>query len=627
MDIFPYEYRGNQKELVSFIRKAVENGQSAVIESGTGSGKTICALTGTIETAKENGCKVIFLTRTKSQQKQVMIELKALSKIIPILGVPVQGRSLDTCPVIFSDESASIGTPEELSHLCSEYKKMNNGVCQCEYFSNMKAANILEVETFCRTNVPTSEEFAQYCLDKGWCPYEMSKILLASADVVVAPYPFVFMPQVLYHFSQWLNIPLERMVFITDETHNLPDYLREVLSFQYTRKATDLAEAEAREWGDPELVDGLSVSDFISVFREVMDMARREYMIDDDGELPPGFIEEELMSRLGLISTKLFRVFHNLKELGEKIADEKRSRKKLPRSYIRSMGRFLSAWVSVDESYVKLIVGDEKPRFEAFCMDPAMSAGPLRYCRASIQMSGTLEPMTSYVEELGLKDAVYQRFGNVFSEDNLLVLSKDDVSTKYDDLYTDESMVPRICDDIVSICSAVEKNTAIFFPSYSFMDRILTTDILKRLNRNVIFEKKGMHQNELMNAVKDFSNTSGSILFAVFGGRISEGLDFPGDTMEMAILVGIPYPKPTQRHKALVRYYNYRYGNGWEHVGTVPTVRKMRQAIGRLIRSETDRGVAIILDRRAENLPGLDVIVSKNPALAVKIFFEKTNNI
>jgi DNA excision repair protein ERCC-2 len=83
------------------------------------------------------------------------------------------------------------------------------------------------------------------------------------------------------------------------------------------------------------------------------------------------------------------------------------------------------------------------------------------------------------------------------------------------------------------------------------------------------------------------------------GGRISEGMDFPAEQLEIAILVGIPYPKPTARQRGLQNYYDHKFGKGFEYAVQAPAARKMLQAIGRLIRNENDRGVAIILDKRA----------------------------
>jgi len=84
------------------------------------------------------------------------------------------------------------------------------------------------------------------------------------------------------------------------------------------------------------------------------------------------------------------------------------------------------------------------------------------------------------------------------------------------------------------------------------------------------------------------------------GGRISEGIDFPDKELEMAIIVGIPFPKPTAKHRALLHYYEMKFGKGWEYTVKVPAARKMMQAIGRLIRNENDIGAAVILDKRAK---------------------------
>ena len=88
-------------------------------------------------------------------------------------------------------------------------------------------------------------------------------------------------------------------------------------------------------------------------------------------------------------------------------------------------------------------------------------------------------------------------------------------------------------------------------------------------------------------------------MFSVIGGRISEGMDFPAEELEIAVIVGIPYPKPTARQRGLQQYYEVKFRKGWEYTVEAPTARKILQSIGRLIRDENDRGVAVILDRRA----------------------------
>jgi len=104
-------------------------------------------------------------------------------------------------------------------------------------------------------------------------------------------------------------------------------------------------------------------------------------------------------------------------------------------------------------------------------------------------------------------------------------------------------------------------------------------------------------------------------MHAISGGRISEGIDFPGEEMELAIIAGIPYPKPTARHRALQYFCEIRFGDGWAHAVKAPTTRKLLQAMGRLIRSETDRGLAVVLDRRVVHFEE-ELAARKSSALA-----------
>ena len=130
-----------------------------------------------------------------------------------------------------------------------------------------------------------------------------------------------------------------------------------------------------------------------------------------------------------------------------------------------------------------------------------------------------------------------------------------------------------------------------------------------------------------MKVVSDFKLAPGrALLHAISGGRVSEGIDFPDRELEVAVLVGIPYPKPTAKQKALQYYYDIKFGKGWDYTVKAPTARRMLQAIGRLIRSEHDRGVAVILDRRAaqfkEYLP--DLRETADPAMDVAAFWSST---
>ena len=619
MDLFPYQYRPGQGELVRFITESVSDGMCPVVEAGTGTGKTVSALAGTLSVAMERGLKVVYLTRTKSQQKQVVREAAAIGH--GILCVALQGRSAASCPMMRDDPELASGTPEEISKLCSEYKRRTDGQCPCRFYANIEHTDIDEwVETI-RERHPEPEEFARMCEDAELCPYELLKYALPHADVIAASYPFVFLPQVLGRLEEWTGTPLHRMVIVVDEAHNLPDYLRDVQTFEYSSRALDLAEKEARDNGDSEVHDGLTVTDIIAVLREIMGHAVKEYLIEDDGILPPYFLEDELMSRLGTTSVNVMRICQGLEDLGDSISERKRQRRKLPRSYIGSMGAFIRAWISgAEDCHVRLIIGGSNPCFQSYCMDPSGASGPLNDCYASVHMSGTLEPMDSYVSDLGLDRPVVRRIDGFFPRENLLTLYTDEVSMRYEDRFI-ESNYRRLRELLVSTVNSVHVNTAVFFPSYQFMDRMLEEGLVSDLGRDVYHERRDMPQQELMEVFDTFRASEGSVLLCVTGGRISEGLDFPDKSLELAVIIGIPFPKPTAKMKAMTRYYDAKFGDGRLYVSIIPATRKMRQSIGRLIRSETDRGVAAILDRRVATMKGIDALQCEDIPEAVRAFF------
>ena len=622
MDYFPYKYRPGQKELVEFIDRAVRDRRCAVIEAGTGTGKTITSLCGTLGYAKEHGIKVIYLTRTKSQQKQVVRESEAIGD--EIFCIAMQGRSASSCPLMRDDPELAAGNSEEISKLCSEYKKKKNGVCQCRFFTSIEETDVESWASRIRTEHPDPEDLVQMCEDAGLCPYEFTKLLLPYADVIAVPYPFVFMSMILDRFIQWTGVPLSQMILIIDEAHNLPDYLRDVQTFEYSGHAMDLVAKEAKDHGDFELHEGISVTDVVAVMKEILASAEKEYLIDDDGMLPPYFLEDELMSRLGVSSVTISRMCKAMEEIGDGIMEKKKERKKLPRSYIHSMAMFIRAWIDGDEdNYVRLVIKEgDNPMFQAYCMDASGAADPLVDCFSSIHMSGTLQPLSAYEQELGLGRVNRLCLDGIFPKENMLSVYTDKVSMKYEERDIPQNY-DKLMQMVVECVNAVHVNTAVFFPSYSFMDKMVDDGLVQRLNRDVVYEERGMSQPELMNVFENFKTSDGGVLFCVTGGRISEGLDFPDKALEMVVLIGIPYPKPTAKLRAMRRYYDIRFGDGIGFTTVIPTVRKMRQAMGRLIRSETDRGVAIILDRRVSGLKGIDAGLCQDIPAAVREFFSR----
>lgn len=620
LSTFPYRPRPGQDRAMGLIRSACEDRAHLVLESGTGTGKTVCALSACVEFCKSRGKKLVYVTRTNSQQRQVMFELRQISARTKVFGVAVQGRR-NMCPLTRTDSELSEGSPEELSKVCSDRKArvMRGDEGACKYYAAIISEDLQPVLRWARDELPTAEEMVSYCVDRGLCPYEVSKSHVPAADVVTAPYIMFFDGFIRHALMDWMASSLPDIVLIVDEAHNLPSYARELESAQLSSVALRLAGSEVEEFGDPEVSEGISLRDVLSMTEEILDKTVEEYLIDEDGIIPQSQVEEELMFRTTLTSRGLKGLLTQMSNFGEMVRDQRKISGRLPRSYVHGTANFLAFWQGLEESeYVKLVVQDSAKAFEAYCLDASIACRPVMECHASVHMSGTLKPLPEYRESIGLsKEARLAEVPSPFPPKNRLVLYVDDVTTKHDDIERDGTMIDRIAGHVSELVSSIPRSTIVFYPSYALMEKVSARTGSSSNGRSLYFERKGMAQGDFMKVVSDFKLAHGNaLLHAIAGGRVSEGIDFPGEDMELAILAGIPYPKPTAKQRALEHFCELRFGKGWEHAVKAPTARKLQQAIGRLIRSETDRGVAIILDKRAAHFH--DTVAAKKTEDAVR---------
>jgi len=631
MDLFPYAPRPHQEEFIASISRTMGGKGHLIAESGTGTGKTICAITGCLQTSLAQGKRILYLTRTNSQQQQVIFEVRKINQRNPVFGMGIQGRQ-STCPLIRNNPELSAGSPEELSRLCSEKKKKaaEGKSGGCSYYETTISSDFLEIENYCRKHLPTVEEFVSYCDSRGLCPYELTKQVLPSAAVVTAPYAYFFVPFIRHSLFDWMNLSPSDLIVVVDEAHNLPDYAREIKSIDLSARLLDMVEHEVEEYGDPEIIKGVSVLDLVHLVRDLLEEAVEQYVIDEDGLIPPTFLEEGLMQSLATTSVTLSAAAKSLMAHGEVIRESKKEQGRLPRSYIHSLGAVILFWIDLeDEHFVMLVMGGDNPALEAYCLDPSLATVPLLDCHGTLHMSGTLVPLTEYRDSIGLPPTTNMRvFPSPFPPENRRIMFAEDVTTKYEELIKDEEIVRRMEDYVVSVANIIDRNTVVFFPSYSLMDRFLSDGILHRIRKKVHVERRGMPQAELMDAVTRFreGGLNGAILFAVMGGRVSEGMDFPDKQLEVALIAGIPYPKPTAKQRALLHYYERKFGNGGEYTVKAPVGRKMLQAIGRLIRMETDVGAAVILDKRAKQFSDrFEAHSSENVQADIIHFFNDRN--
>jgi len=171
------------------------------------------------------------------------------------------------------------------------------------------------------------------------------------------------------------------------------------------------------------------------------------------------------------------------------------------------------------------------------------------------------------------------------------------IATKYKERA--HSYLP-IASVIETICNAQTGNYLVFFPSYAYMDAVLALVKERLPEEQLLIQHRGMTEGERESFLNQFSTDSSDTLvgFAVMGGIFGEGIDLVGERLIGAIVVGVGLPQMGLERDLIKAYFQDKTGNGFAYAYQYPGFNRVLQATGRVIRTETDRGIIVLIDER-----------------------------
>ena len=256
---------------------------------------------------------------------------------------------------------------------------------------------------------------------------------------------------------------------------------------------------------------------------------------------------------------------------------------------------------NMDEKYRTYLDYDVERNFriKLQCMDPSgCLENVMERVRSTIFFSATLLPIRYYREQLGGKKedaAVYAK--SVFSPEQRKVLIARDATTKY--TRRGPSEYEKIAHYIECFVSAKQGNYLVFFPSYSFMDQVVTR-LQEREHRRLLVQGTDMREREKEEFLEAFDSESEDSVIGccVMGGIFSEGIDLREDRLIGAVIVGTGLPMVCNERELFKNYYEEKKGSGFDYAYLYPGVNKVFQAGGRVIRTVSDRGAILLLDER-----------------------------
>jgi DNA excision repair protein ERCC-2 len=605
-DLIPFphpEMRPAQEPIGNEVADALDANRHLLIRAPTGCGKTAAVLHPAIRAALSQGHRLFFLTAKTLQQKIAVDTAREMQEgLFRSLQLRAKGKMCANTEMICHEEFCPYAE---------------------EYGVKLVRTQLIENLLDDRDHQDPDEVY-EAARNNGLCPFEVSLDLLPHIDLVVCDYNYVFDPVI--GLGAVLNSgALRNAVLVIDEAHNLVDRSREYYSPTLTSSQIDrsLEHLATRSNAVFESLTALvrELSDFVATTVETA-------FGDHQGEEAPASLDATTISDLriafdgAMLSYFLYKREHDLWIADDPLLD-----------LFFTLTHFHRVLSLGGDEFVHLARRSPDGEFSLriFCLDAARFVGEIIEESAGVvAMSATLEPFDFYRDLLGFdshrSSSLY--VPSPFPEENRLVLAIDDVDTTW---RRRRAHFDRIASWITRL-SHPRGNVLVLFPSYVFLNSI--HDRLHMPHHRLLVQQPGSSDAEQGRMLEALRGGEPHLLLAVLGGIFAEGVDYPGSMLSQVMVVSPGLPQFNIERELLKAYYQETYEHGFGYAYLIPGMTRVVQAAGRLIRSDTDRGVITFIGRRfldsryARLLPEEWVdedprsLLHPEPERAVREFFE-----
>jgi DNA excision repair protein ERCC-2 len=597
---FPFKtYREGQRQLAVTVYKAIGGRRRLYAQAPTGTGKTIATIFPAVKAVGQGLVeKIFFLTAktvTRSLAEEAFDRLRQGGLRFKTVTLTAKEK------ICFTPGAACNG--EECPYAKGYFDRVN-----------IALTDSFAAETFTRSII---EEYAK---KHNICPFEFSLDLALWANAVICDYNYVFDPRV---YLKRFFADGGEYCFLIDEAHNLVDRAREMFSAEITKRPF-LELKRAVKDTLPKLSKAAASinTSLLSIGKLCGETPEENYLINKEA---PQDIIPFLYRFLGLAEEWLAQ------------NEEAEFREALMEQYFAVYG-FLRVYESYDDKYITYAEkttedGKENVRVKLFCVDPSfLLSQALERGRSAVFFSATLTPLEYFREILGGREEDGMlRVVSPFARSNLCLLVADTISTTYK---MRDATTGQVVETIAAVVSKKTGNYLVFLPSYQYLNQIYEAFCCTHREIKTICQSGDMKEEDRTLFLEQFnvSNAESLVGFAVMGGAFGEGVDLPGERLIGAIIVGVGLPQVCREREIIRDFFEAK---GFEYAYMYPGMNKVLQAAGRVIRTETDQGVVVLIDKRFSHARyrrlfppewrGAAVVRDiRGTAEKVKIFWENT---
>ena len=557
---FPFKkYRPGQRELAKYCYAVAKKGKRLFVEAPTGIGKTMSTLFPFIKALNDDEkSKIFYLTAKTSGKEAAHQAIKVLKE---------NGLSLSDIIITAKDKicfcKGSACNPEECPYTKGYYDK---------------------IQTVLRYSLLNYDDFdlsliSQIAYGNQICPFEYELDLSLFMDVIICDYNYLFDP--ISYMKRYFDEDSSHYLALVDEAHNLIDRSRDMYSASLSYQSFNEARKSVRHSKLHKLK--LALSKMNKMFKEYLDVEDGNHIVDE-------FNDYTYKTISSFITTMQDINKNENKEMSKELL-----------SFYLDVNRFAKMLEFVNDNYLVFYEKkDDELILRINCLDASRFLNAsLSQIKGSVLFSATLSPLEYYINTLGGKESDARLvLPSPFPKENLKIIIAPNVSIRYKNR---DTSYQKVADYIKSFVLNKIGNYFVFLPSYEYLNKLMP---YISLDGCLIYEQnKEMTDEEKEAFLMNFKPAPEvtSVAFVVVGGAFGEGIDLVSDRLIGAVIVGIGMPRINFISDQIANYYDQIGLSGHDYAYLNPGMNKVMQALGRVIRSESDKGAVLLIDERYLN--------------------------
>ncbi|MCC2508438.1 ATP-dependent DNA helicase [Methanimicrococcus blatticola] len=516
----------------------------------------------------------------------------------------------------------------------------------CPYLYEVLQSDATPFKKWIFDDVRSSEDIKEYADEKGMCGYELLKREMKYADLIICNYHHVLSQEIFLTLLGWIEKLPEDVIVIFDEAHNIENAARSHSSITISERVIERAINEIEEHDNhfPEKLKEDAQKIFHLFVESIRDSYEKTFGFGERNRIGTNWIDIQISDpyeRFDYLKERFLRkiadyntaegkkltvqsiqnILINVSEIGDEIESVYHENYKSGSDSVRRKSNivraanFIFAYMlnSENPNYYPILnirrdveTNDIYGRVELFTCIPRNVTAPLFDSLGGlVLMSATFRPFDMAKETLGIERPTLEiAYPITFPPDHRRTFAVS-VPPLYQSKRNHVWVRETVEQTLVSAICATQGNTIIYFQSFADAEKyysFLSQEwMLAESGIKVLLDQPGVSSNTVREEFfKIGESGERSVLVSYIFGTLSEGIDYRDDRARSVIVVGIGYPALNDRTKAVEAAYDTVFGpgKGWNFVILIPTIRRIRQAMGRVVRSPTDYGVRILLDAR-----------------------------